>query len=223
MNRSERLTRGLEIILNNERFIAVLTFIAYFIICLKTLISDGSAVDSIISTTSGSIIIVAVLVYLSLKNKRAITNTFKERFKEIFKEILVFLIIMALQYLLMRIIVPGKPSNQKAINEKFIVDPYTIIAEAVILAPIYEEVIFRYFPSKFIKNKVLYVIISGFLFAFLHVVNDKNWMIYIWAYLISSLYYSYRYIKTKNLMVTVALHRFNNLLSSLVMIMYFAK
>lgn len=143
-----------------------------------------------------------------------ITYDNKLSLKEIGKEILMYMIVILLDIYITPVFISGKSANQASLNKACSQIPIIyFVLLAVIIVPILEEYIFRFLPSKFIKNKVLYIIISAVIFAGMHVINDPKPFYYIWAYMLDSLYFGYRYYKTKNIFVTISLHSFNNLIA----------
>ena len=76
-----------------------------------------------------------------------------------------------------------------------------------------EETIFRYLPHQFIKNKKIYIIVSAFIFSMMHCTGSFNELIYIPMYLPSSLYFAYKYYKTEDVFVTIAMHSFINFIA----------
>ena len=88
---------------------------------------------------------------------------------------------------------------------------------SIIIAPIIEEFVFRLLPHRFIKSPIIYVVISTVVFAAMHVINDPNPFYYIWFYMMGPLYYGYRYHKTKDILVPISMHSFNNLIATLLM------
>ena len=104
----------------------------------------------------------------------------------------------------------GQPANQTNIEQTFLEELILNSIMAIIVGPIIEEFIFRFLPSRFIKNKILYVIVSTVVFAAMHVLDDPNPFYYIWFYIIRACYYGYSYYKTKDILVPISIHSFNN-------------
>lgn len=87
----------------------------------------------------------------------------------------------------------------------------------VILAPVFEELIFRKAMFGFVTMKLEYrkstaLILSTLLFALIHVPSMDN-IIFIFYYLPLSFIITYAYFKTDNILVPIALHFLNNLIS----------
>lgn len=115
----------------------------------------------------------------------------------------------------------GEVANEKRLHELFYEGPIFYSIYIIIIGPIIEEFIFRFLPYRFIKNKVLYIIVSSIVFATMHVLEDTNPFYHIWIYMMRPLYYGYRYHKTKDLWVTISMHSFNNLIGILSLIFHF--
>ena len=112
----------------------------------------------------------------------------------------------------------GDSQNEQAINSSLNGSIFIVISTMIsilVFGPILEEVIFRFHIRKLIKNKYLYIIIATFVFAAMHVYDDPNSLIYIWIYIPNSFYYTYRYYKTDDILITISLHCFNNLLATM--------
>ncbi len=139
--------------------------------------------------------------------------------KKILKEIVIFFVFLELSSYLVNTILVGEPTNQTKIVSEFYKAPIINLILVIIIGPITEEIVFRYLPYRFINNKILYVIISSVIFATLHVINYPNPFYYIWYYLPCAFYFGYRYYKTKDLLVTISIHIFNNLISMLPLIL----
>lgn len=107
-------------------------------------------------------------------------------------------------------------TNQSAINLLFNSSPLVMSISCVILAPVVEECIFRLGLKKFIKNKYLFMIISGLTFGLLHVFPTE--LPYAVAltdsitYVTMGVCLAYIYDETNNIWVTIGIHMLNNLL-----------
>lgn len=105
--------------------------------------------------------------------------------------------------------------NEEQINNALNANKYYALT-VVIFGPILEEVVFRFLPYKAFKNKTIFVLVSGFIFALLHCITSPNILIHLPLYLPFALYLGYRYCKTEDIFVTMAIHMFSNF-----MVMYF--
>lgn len=79
---------------------------------------------------------------------------------------------------------------------------------AIIVAPLIEELMFRGFIRKFIKNDILYVIASALIFGGLHITSADSLrqLLYIIPYSILGFAFAQNYVKTKNIASNIFLH-----------------
>lgn len=108
------------------------------------------------------------------------------------------------------------PENEQAIRETLSISPLFIIISSVIIAPILEEILFRKTLFDIIKNKNAYVIISGLVFGAFHIIGIGE-SLYSWLYVIPyaalGVAFAYTYVKTNNLVTSICLHSFHNLIT----------
>ena len=106
-------------------------------------------------------------------------------------------------------------NNQDAVNMALGSSKLFTIITAIIIAPIVEEIVFRYSLSTIIKNNIMFVIISSIIFASLHAFN-----IAIILYIAMGLVFSIIYIKTnKNVVASMIVHLINNLIAIISMLL----
>ena len=94
---------------------------------------------------------------------------------------------------------------------------------AIIIGPLTEELMFRGFFKKFIKNDILFVILSSITFGALHVLsaNSLQQFLYIIPYSILGLAFSLNYVKTKNIVSNIFLHSSWNTLAFIILILVY--
>ena len=113
--------------------------------------------------------------------------------------------------------------NQSLINDMFYEFTLLICLSATILAPLYEETIFRLGFKKCISNRVLFVLVSGCLFGFIHIfptdLNIKLALLQSISYVSMGLCLAYFYQKFNNIFYSIMLHFFNNFFSVIVMLL----
>lgn len=115
--------------------------------------------------------------------------------------------------------------NQSAITDLLGQYPILMILSAVGLAPIYEEILFRLGFKKCLKNKWLFIIISGTLFGLIHIfptdLNLSVALIQSIVYVIMGISLAYYYQKYSNIFYSIAIHFYNNLLSIIFILLSF--
>ncbi|MDD2504964.1 MAG: CPBP family intramembrane metalloprotease, partial [Bacilli bacterium] len=97
--------------------------------------------------------------------------------------------------------------------------PGMMMLSSVIIAPFIEEVIFRLGFKKVIKNKVLFILISGLIFGLMHIIPSS---LSLFVLMLQSIIYislgvvlAYIYEKEKNIYLVIIPHALNNLLGIL--------
>lgn len=149
----------------------------------------------------------------------------KVYFKFIIKRYFIMLGVMLLVAVPIVLINNGKvASNQQAINEMFNKIPLLTFILSVLYAPFVEEVIFRLCFSKIINNKTLFIIISGFLFGALHMIDEFSSLkdlLYIFQYSALGICLAKAYKDSNNIFVSISMHFIQNFLAALlVLILY---
>ena len=156
--------------------------------------------------------------FIENKQKGRLVKNIVQEIRKIAKELVMFLPVLLVSGLITNFVMTGTPENEASVMKDFYESPFSVFILAVVIGPIIEEFICRFLPYKFIKNKIVYIIVSATIFALLHVVDDPNAFYYVWFYMMRPLWYGYRYYETKDIWVTISMHSFNNFLSFLSLI-----
>jgi len=160
-----------------------------------------------------------------LKN---IKNNFRNIFESSLKYYFIGLFLMIVTNLLISFIfTSANANNEEMIREYIDLYPLYMIFSISIYAPFTEEIIFRkaiyncflpYKQNSFIKY--FYVIVSGIIFASMHVVGLSDNIIdyiYIVPYLSLGIAFALLYHKTNNIFSTISMHFIHN---TITLIMY---
>lgn len=104
-------------------------------------------------------------------------------------------------------------SNQKSIIETLSKAPLYTIIVTVIGAPILEELVFRLSFRKMFKTDILFIILSGIFFGFMHVSSPSSLLelLFIIPYSIPGCIFAYVLTKSNNIFVPIGLHFIHNL------------
>lgn len=139
--------------------------------------------------------------------------------KKIWFLIALFVGMMCFQYFWTFLISSGvihMPENQQAVAEQSLRMPIWNGVYSIILAPIFEELVFRgifmnYFFNKDNRvNNWLAMLSSALLFGFAHEMQfDLNWLMYSGL----GLFLSYAYMHYRDLRFNIGLHMLNNLMT----------
>ena len=135
-------------------------------------------------------------------------------FSKYLKYWLICLFVMMVSNLLINLFSPNSiASNEQAIRETFNISPFYIFFEAVIFAPIVEELVFRLSFKKIFNKKWLFVILSGLVFGAMHVFNDFNSLfdlLYIIPYSTPGIAFALMLEDSDNALVPIGFHFLHN-------------
>lgn len=136
-------------------------------------------------------------------------------FSEYFKFWLLGLIVMMISNLCIAMFSNNEiASNEQAIQSLFSVSPIYVFFSAVIFAPIVEELVFRQGIRNIIKNDIIFILLSGFIFGGLHVISSDmtslSELFYLVPYCAPGIVFAYILAKTNNIFVPIGLHFMHN-------------
>ena len=156
-----------------------------------------------------------------IKNFKDFKNNFLKIFELSFKYYLVGLFLMITSNLIISLIFSSANANNEEIIREYIdLYPLYMLFSVSIHAPFVEEMIFRkaihdcfkpFKESNF--NKYFYILLSGFIFAGLHVVGLSDNLIdyiYIIPYLSLGIAFASLYQKSNNIFSTIMMHCLHN-------------
>ena len=153
------------------------------------------------------IILTAVVIFLNRKElKEAFTKKF--RWKDFFKIILAFVVMFVLTIVISVVLITSgielaDPARLVGVEFQSVFLPGAIVS-MVIVAPLLEEIVFRMAGRGFIKNGILFVLITSLLFAFIHTVNFS--IVDNLDYFISGVFFSVLYLITKDIRIPMGVH-----------------
>ena len=197
----------------------VLTYLPFFLLNINL-----STIPNFLYNTyfiSTQTVFAISLIFLYYKDFTIYLNDFKKNGKNYLKFGLNIwfkgIFIMILSNILIALISPlDLPENEQAIREVIKISPFLIIFSSVIIAPIVEEILFRKTLFDIIKNKKMFIVVSGLLFGAFHIIGMGE-SLYSWLYIIPyaslGIAFSYSYAKTNNLITSICLHSFHNLIT----------
>lgn len=105
--------------------------------------------------------------------------------------------------------------NQQLVVDLIEVHPVVMFVMATMLAPIAEELVFRFSVMNLIQKPVPAVIVSSLFFGWVHVAAGGDYL-YMIPYVLSGLILSVSYLKSNNIWYPIAIHVVNNLLATLI-------
>lgn len=173
-----------------------------------------------------NIVYIAFLIFMYRKELKKDIIDFKENYKNyLSKYISLYLlgvILMGLSNVLLQHITHLEMSgNETAVRTLLKQIPVYMVFTSIIYAPFVEEIIFRKSIRNIIKNKYIFVIISGIIFGLLHISDYRNINEILMGipYIIMGLDFAYIYYKTNNLFTTMVFHFCHNLILVLIQLL----
>ena len=215
----------LEEINEHGKLLYFIIFVFLFIICYTPatdlLPIPNTKVSAIITVSLLYIIQICSLVIPMLKELKRDFVAFKNNFKIYISNMLprfgIIFIVYAISSLALVSFVGNISTNQEIISQWPI---YISAFLAIIIAPLTEELMFRGFMKKFIKNDILFIILSSLIFGGLHIMQSENLsqILFIIPYSILGFAFSLNYVKTKNIASNIFLHSAWNSIAIIAMI-----
>ena len=152
---------------------------------------------------------------------KTLKKDFKLFFKDFFNNLeisikywLIGFIVMVISNLIIIIITNGAiAGNEEEVRKLIDISPLYMLFSVSIYAPLTEELLFRKGFRDIIKNKWLYIIISGGIFGVLHVIGNIASavdLLYLIPYCSLGIAFAYTYYKTNNIFSTICMHSIHN-------------
>lgn len=203
----------LEDITKHKWYVYFIIFIFLFAICYTPLIDllpivNNRIVSTIIMILLYVIQITLLVIPMANELKRdfsVLQNNFKLYISKILPRFGIVIIAYFICTFAVMLFVGEISENQLLLNSLPI---YVSVFLAIVVAPLTEELMFRGFIRKFIKNDILFILVSSIIFGALHVTVASSWqqLLYIIPYSILGLAFSLNYLKTKNIASNILLH-----------------
>lgn len=165
-----------------------------------------------------SLIIACLLILLYRKELKEEFKIFKDNLSEnidigIKYWLIGLLGMMASNIILSIVLNAGQAENEELVQEMIHTLPYLLIISAGIIAPINEEIVFRKVFKDNIKNKIIFVLVAGIIFGYMHVAGATNLLqfLYIIPYSCLGISFAVMYNKTNTVFTSISMHMFHNL------------
>lgn len=179
-------------------------------------LTNITQIDQIIILFSKYILLIIIFLlrdfkYLKEKWFDFIKN-FKKYFSISFKNWLTGFIIMIISNIIISFFIKNIGQNEAAVQELITKIPITALVLTTIFAPIVEEMIFRKYLQNCVDNKVLYMILSGLIFGYIHTSIDVNILeiLLIIPYGALGFMFAKTINETDNIYTTIMMHMFHN-------------
>lgn len=116
-------------------------------------------------------------------------------------------------YILQFILKLGIATNESSVRNLINTIPIYMFVSACIIAPFQEEMIFRKTFKDIFKNKIFYIVFSGFIFGAIHVVGSLSSytdLLFIIPYGFLGSIFALIYTKTDNICMPIIIHLLHN-------------
>jgi len=208
----ERNFNGLKIVL-----LSIFLLVLYF---SQMFIPNSSLFFSLLM----NVLILGLCIFIYFKELKDCAKIFFKNFRAyvsyIFPRLgLMYIIYFVLSFICIFALGLGVSENQLAIESMPI---WYTLPLAVLYAPIVEEILFRGCFRKFIKNDVIYIIVSGAIFGLLHTIGQSSLyevFVMMIPYGVLGGFFAYLYSKTNNLCCNMFCHFFHNSIAMIVLLM----
>ena len=211
--------------INTRNLIVFLTILFLFLTLDYILIIGYQLFNGVIKNTTLNAIIFIFLKYFILisifisqyhkylKEKWLdYKKNIKKYFEISFKYWLLGFIIMIVSNYIISYFFPGLGKNEESVQLLIKKMPMIAFLLTTIFAPFVEEMIFRKYLQDSFNNKTLYMITSGLLFGFVHVMGSKNPLEYLLIIPYGALGFMFAKIvnETDNIYTTIVMHMLHN-------------
>lgn len=200
-------------------------YIQKFLVYILNIKKITPKLSTLISFLS-SIIILILLLIIFRKEIIEEFKTFKKNISENidigFKYWFIGLAGMFISNIVITFIFKGAGAqNEQEVQKMITAAPLLMIITAGIIAPINEEILFRKNFKNVFKNNLLFIIISGIFFGYLHVSSSTSLMqwIYIIPYSSLGICFAIMYNKTNTVFTSISMHMIHNTILTLISIL----
>ncbi len=164
---------------------------------------------------------ICLIIILFIIYRKELVNEWKIFKKNIredidigFKYWFIGFLVMAISNVIITFVFKNAQANNEQQVQKLIdYAPFIMLISAGIAAPIYEEITFRKAFKNIIKNKYLFILISGIVFGSLHVITQVNTitdLLYIIPYSSLGIALAGMYQKTDTIYTSITMHMLHN-------------
>lgn len=189
----------------------------------KSNLSDTMSILLSLFSNLMLVLILFVIYHRSLKEEwQKFWNNREQNLDMGFKYWLIGLIIMMITNIIINFCLAHNiANNEQSVQAMIKASPWLMLINAGILAPITEEITFRKTFKDMIKNKWLFILISGIFFGFLHVISATTFyeFLYIIPYSALGISFAIMYQKTDTVFTSMLMHFFHNTVLTLISIL----
>jgi membrane protease YdiL (CAAX protease family) len=195
-------------------------YLDYFIIALYYTFGNDlknlSMLDKIIILFSKYIILIVLFIIIDHKYLKEKWFDFIKHFKKYsiiaFKNWFAGFIIMIISNLIISHFISGIGQNETSVQTLITKLPVIALILTTVTAPFVEEMVFRKYLQHCVDSKVLYMILSGVIFGYIHTAIDTNILelLLIIPYGALGFMFAKTINETDNIYTTIMVHMFHN-------------
>lgn len=174
-------------------------------------------------TLLSSIINAIILFFIYRKDIIKDFNNFKKNYKNILFTAIKFWIIgylsLTLSSSIIMKIINYIGNNQTSLESMISANKLYMVISVAIFTPFVEELIFRKSIRDFCKKDLLFIIISGLIFGYMHVMTETvliNYLLLIPYALFGSIF-AKAYVETDNIFTSIFMHMLHNSFALLIL------
>ena len=159
------------------------------------------------------IIMFIIIDHKYLKEKwRDFIKNFKKYLPIAFKNWLIGFLVMITSNIIISQFISGIGQNESSVQNLITKLPVIAIILTTVFAPLVEEMVFRKYLQPCVDNKILYMILSGFIFGFIHISIETNILelFLIIPYGALGFMFAKTINETDNIYTTIMMHMFHN-------------
>lgn len=185
----------------------------------------SSSTEVILSLISNIIfLIITMLMYKNdlKKEWKIFRNNISENVDTSIKYWLLGLAVMVVSNIIINFVLGGgQATNEKGVQKMIDSAPFIMLIAAGVIAPINEELLFRKGFRNIINNKWLFILISGIIFGYLHVMGAKSLeqFLFIIPYSSLGIAFATAYYKTDTVFSSIFVHMLHNTILTLLSIL----
>ena len=206
-------------------FILFFTISAIPVLIFRIDISKFNDLDKVIYSLSCSLFFLSIIMLCYrktlVKDFKPYFKNFGKNFENSFKYYLVGVGVMIFSNLIITLLFQGDLSTNETMVRSYInASPLLMAIDISFYAPLAEELLFRKSVRDVVKNKWLYIFISGFIFGGMHVIGTEGLigLLYLIPYCSLGFTFAYIYAKTDNIYSSIMLNFMHNTISLILLL-----
>mgnify|MGYP002528325337 FL=1 len=206
-------------------FLLFFTISAIPVLIFRIDINKFNDLDKVIYSLSCSLLFLSIIMLCYrktlIKDFKPYFKNFGRNFENSFKYYLVGVGVMIFSNLIITLLFQGDLStNETTVRSYINASPLLMAIDISFYAPLAEELLFRKSVRDVVKNKWLYIFISGFIFGGMHVIGTEGLigLLYLIPYCSLGFTFAYIYAKTDNIYSSIMLHFMHNTLTLILLL-----